>query len=93
MSAVDIEETLWNLALELDDCLLSIESLKEHSLLDTDRRFFLGAERRQCRQGTCSASVFLVHKEGKGGRGQPAKLVCAGAFDVSVYWKVYWLKV
>jgi len=63
VSAVDMDETRWNFVfLETDDCLLSTESLKEHSLLDMDRQSFLGAWRRKCKHGTCSASVSLRHK-------------------------------
>lgn len=55
-----MEETLWNLVLETDDCLLSIESLKEESLCDTDMQSLLGAWDRKCRQGTFSAKVSLL---------------------------------
>lgn len=60
VSVVDMEETLWNLVLETDDCLLSIESLKEDSLCDTDIQSLLGAWARKCRQGTFSARVSLL---------------------------------
>ena len=62
MSAVDVEETLWNLVLEAEDCLLTMESRKEHSLWARDMDTFLGGCRRKYRQGTCSASVSLLYQ-------------------------------
>lgn len=60
VSVVDTDDTLWNLALEADDCLLSTESLKEDSLCDTNIQSLLGAWPRKCRQGTFSARVSLL---------------------------------
>lgn len=62
VSVVDMEETLWNLVLEADDCLLSTGSLKEESLCDADIQSLLGACDRKCRQGTFSARVSLLKK-------------------------------
>lgn len=60
VSVVDMDDTLWNLVFEPDDCLLSIESLKEKSLCDTvTLQPLLGPRERQCRQGTFSARVSL----------------------------------
>lgn len=59
MSMVEMEDTCWNLALVMDDCLLSMESLKDDSLWDTDMQSLLGACDRKCRQWTLSASVSL----------------------------------
>lgn len=45
---------------ETDDCLLSVESLNEQSLCDTDMQSLLVAWARKCRQGTFSARVSLL---------------------------------
>lgn len=52
--------TLWNMGLQPDECLLSMESLREDSLWDTEMHSLLVAWDRKCRQGTFSASVFLL---------------------------------
>lgn len=62
VSVVDMEETLWNLVLETEDCLLSTGSLKEESLCDADIQSLLGAWDRKWRQGTFSARVSLLEK-------------------------------
>lgn len=56
VSVVDMDITLWN----PDECLLSMESLREDSLWDTEMHSRLVAWDRKCRQGTFSASVFLL---------------------------------
>ena len=62
MSAVDAEDTLWNLVLQSEDCLLTMESRKEHSLWAWDMDTFLGGCRRKYRQGTWSARVSLLYE-------------------------------
>lgn len=59
VSVVDMDITLWNMVLQ-PECLLSMESLREDSLWDTDMRSLLVAWDRKCRQGTFSASVSLL---------------------------------
>lgn len=60
VSVVDMDITLWNPALEPDECLLSMESLREDSLWDTEMHSRLVAWDRKCRPGTFSASVSLL---------------------------------
>lgn len=60
VSVVDMDITLWNLGLHPDECLLSMEPLREDSLWDTEMHPRLVAWDRKCRQGTFSASVFLL---------------------------------
>lgn len=60
MSVVDMDLTLWNVVLQAEECLLSMESLREDSLWDTDMHSLLLAWDRKCRQGTFSASVSLL---------------------------------
>ncbi len=59
VSAVDIDETRWNLTFDPDDRRLSMGSLKEDSLLDTEMQSFRDDWARKCRHGTFSASVSL----------------------------------
>lgn len=62
VSVVDMDITLWNMLLQLEECLLSMESLREDSLWDTDMHSLLVVGDRKCRQGTFSASVFLLKR-------------------------------
>lgn len=62
VSVVDMDITLWNMRLQPDECLLSMESLREDSLWDTDMHPLLVAGDRKCRQGTFSASVSLLKR-------------------------------
>lgn len=55
-----MDVTLWNMALQPEGCLLSMESLREDSLWDTDMHSLLVAWDRKCRQGTLDASVSLL---------------------------------
>lgn len=57
------------MALDSDDCLLSMDSLKDDSLWDTDMQSLRGACDRKCRQGTLSASVSLLSGWGTWGEG------------------------
>lgn len=84
VSVVDMEETLWKLALETDDCLLSTESLKEDSLCDTDMQSLLDAWDRKCKQGTFSARVSLLINDDLS-----AKLI--HSVSSLGYWLVVWL--
>ena len=59
MSPVDIEDTRWNLAFDPDDCLLSMDPLKEDSLLEMEIHSFRGGLARKYRHGIFSARVFL----------------------------------
>lgn len=60
VSVVDVDTTLWNMLLQPEGCLLSMESLREDSLWDTEMHSLLLARDRKCRQGTFSASVSLL---------------------------------
>lgn len=59
VSPVDMEEILKNLFLDPDDVLLSMDSLKEDSLLDTEMQSLRGVWDKKCRHGTFSARVSL----------------------------------
>lgn len=60
VSVVVMDITLWNMALQPEGCLLSMGSLREDSLWDTDMHSLLVAWDRKCRQGTLDASVSLL---------------------------------
>ena len=59
VSAVDKEETLWNVVLEPEDCLLSTDSLKEDSLCEPVIPSLRWVWAKKCRQGIFSAKVSL----------------------------------